>query len=142
MSFFEIFMFLPPHHQTPQAMSTSHTPFRTPKSVRRGALPVEGAPILGTPDYLAPELLLGKPHGKRGTLLKAIYDKKTLLLSQIATHSLMVLTVDALCCSPCDRPSLLVSGSGQFGKFVMKVAVLLQESLVACLPRLLIRYRK
>ena len=54
----------------------------------------------------------------------------------------MVLIVDALCCSPCDRPSLLVSGSGQFGKFVMKVAVLLQESLVACLPRLLIRYRK
>ncbi|XP_042366326.1 serine/threonine-protein kinase greatwall [Plectropomus leopardus] len=48
--------------QTPQPMSTSHTPFRTPKSVRRGALPVEGAPILGTPDYLAPELLLGKPH--------------------------------------------------------------------------------
>ncbi|XP_022604486.1 serine/threonine-protein kinase greatwall [Seriola dumerili] len=48
--------------QTPQAMSASHTPFRTPKSVRRGALPVEGAPILGTPDYLAPELLLGKPH--------------------------------------------------------------------------------
>ncbi|KAI3355402.1 hypothetical protein L3Q82_018247, partial [Scortum barcoo] len=49
-------------YQTPQAMSTSHTPFRTPKSVRRGALPVEGAPILGTPDYLAPELLVGKPH--------------------------------------------------------------------------------
>ncbi|XP_054876900.1 serine/threonine-protein kinase greatwall [Poeciliopsis prolifica] len=49
-------------NQTPQPMSTSHTPFRTPKSVRRGALPLEGAPILGTPDYLAPELLLGKPH--------------------------------------------------------------------------------
>lgn len=48
--------------QTPQSMSTSHTPFRTPKSVRRGALPVEGAQILGTPDYLAPELLLGKAH--------------------------------------------------------------------------------
>ncbi|TNN30728.1 Serine/threonine-protein kinase greatwall [Liparis tanakae] len=47
---------------TPQAMSTSHTPFRTPKSVRRGALPVVGAHILGTPDYLAPELLLGKAH--------------------------------------------------------------------------------
>lgn len=51
--------------QTPQPMSISQTPFRTPKSVRRGALPIEGAPILGTPDYLAPELLLGKPHGKR-----------------------------------------------------------------------------
>ncbi|XP_010765895.1 serine/threonine-protein kinase greatwall isoform X1 [Notothenia coriiceps] len=49
--------------QTPQPMSASHTPFRTPKSVRRGTLPVEGLPILGTPDYLAPELLLGKPHG-------------------------------------------------------------------------------
>ncbi|XP_068566251.1 serine/threonine-protein kinase greatwall isoform X2 [Cebidichthys violaceus] len=49
-------------YQTPQPMSTSHTPFRTPKSVRRGALPVVGAHILGTPDYLAPELLLGKPH--------------------------------------------------------------------------------
>lgn len=49
-------------------MSTSQTPFRTPKSVRRGALPVEGAPILGTPDYLAPELLLGKPHGKKNKI--------------------------------------------------------------------------
>ncbi|XP_053715964.1 serine/threonine-protein kinase greatwall [Synchiropus splendidus] len=51
--------------QTPQAMSTSNTPFRTPKSVRRGPVPVEGVPILGTPDYLAPELLLGKPHDCR-----------------------------------------------------------------------------
>ncbi|XP_005932157.1 serine/threonine-protein kinase greatwall isoform X1 [Haplochromis burtoni] len=49
-------------YQTPQPMSTSHTPYRTPKSVRRGALPLERVPILGTPDYLAPELLLGKPH--------------------------------------------------------------------------------
>ncbi|XP_039982193.1 serine/threonine-protein kinase greatwall [Xiphias gladius] len=49
-------------YKTPQPMSTSHTPFRTPKSVRRGALPDEGARILGTPDYLAPELLLVKPH--------------------------------------------------------------------------------
>ncbi|XP_029313532.1 serine/threonine-protein kinase greatwall [Cottoperca gobio] len=49
-------------YQTPQPMSTSYTPFRTPKSVRRGALPIEGVPILGTPDYLAPELLLGKSH--------------------------------------------------------------------------------
>ncbi|KAG7266476.1 hypothetical protein CRUP_028425 [Coryphaenoides rupestris] len=49
-------------YQTPQHMTPSHTPFRTPKSVRRGPVPVEGAQILGTPDYLAPELLLGKPH--------------------------------------------------------------------------------
>ncbi|KAI4878314.1 hypothetical protein NFI96_017966 [Prochilodus magdalenae] len=49
-------------YQTPQPMVLSHTPYRTPKSVRRGPEPVEGAPILGTPDYLAPELLLGKYH--------------------------------------------------------------------------------
>ncbi|XP_041736277.2 serine/threonine-protein kinase greatwall isoform X2 [Coregonus clupeaformis] len=49
-------------YQTPQPMATSHTPFRTPKSVRRAPVPVEGVPILGTPDYLAPELLLGKAH--------------------------------------------------------------------------------
>ena len=33
------------------------TPFRTPKSVRRGVL-MSDERILGTPDYLAPELLL------------------------------------------------------------------------------------
>ncbi|KAK1795069.1 hypothetical protein P4O66_009917 [Electrophorus voltai] len=49
-------------YQTPQPMTLSHTPYRTPKSVRRGREPVEGASILGTPDYLAPELLLGKNH--------------------------------------------------------------------------------
>ncbi|XP_066485119.1 serine/threonine-protein kinase greatwall [Tiliqua scincoides] len=47
--------------QTPQG--NTDTPFRTPKSVRRGAAPVVGERILGTPDYLAPELLLSKPHG-------------------------------------------------------------------------------
>ncbi|XP_075443764.1 serine/threonine-protein kinase greatwall isoform X2 [Ascaphus truei] len=40
----------------------AETPYRTPKSVRRGAQ-VEMEKILGTPDYLAPELLLGKTHG-------------------------------------------------------------------------------
>ncbi|KAM9307886.1 serine/threonine-protein kinase greatwall [Gastrophryne carolinensis] len=39
------------------------TPYRTPKSVRRGGAPAENEKILGTPDYLAPELLQGKPHG-------------------------------------------------------------------------------
>lgn len=39
------------------------TPYRTPKSVRRGAVQPEKEKILGTPDYLAPELLLGKSHG-------------------------------------------------------------------------------
>ncbi|XP_053215635.1 serine/threonine-protein kinase greatwall isoform X2 [Podarcis raffonei] len=46
--------------QTPQG--NSGTPYRTPKSVRRGATPVERERILGTPDYLAPELLLAKAH--------------------------------------------------------------------------------
>ncbi|XP_066441590.1 serine/threonine-protein kinase greatwall-like isoform X2 [Eleutherodactylus coqui] len=41
----------------------SETPYRTPKSVRRGAAQAENEKILGTPDYLAPELLLGKSHG-------------------------------------------------------------------------------
>ncbi|XP_067326441.1 serine/threonine-protein kinase greatwall isoform X1 [Anolis sagrei] len=48
-------------YQTPQ--TNAGTPYRTPKSVRRGAAPVDGERILGTPDYLAPELLLAKAHG-------------------------------------------------------------------------------
>nr|XP_020656890.1 serine/threonine-protein kinase greatwall [Pogona vitticeps] len=47
-------------YQTPQG--NADTPYRTPKSVRRGTAPVEER-ILGTPDYLAPELLLCKAHG-------------------------------------------------------------------------------
>ncbi|XP_030371321.1 serine/threonine-protein kinase greatwall [Scaptodrosophila lebanonensis] len=42
--------------------NTINTPFRTPKSVRRGAR-VSSERILGTPDYLAPELLLKQGHG-------------------------------------------------------------------------------
>ncbi|KAM4705180.1 serine/threonine-protein kinase greatwall [Rhinophrynus dorsalis] len=41
----------------------AETPYRTPKSVRRGGAQAENERILGTPDYLAPELLLGKCHG-------------------------------------------------------------------------------
>ncbi|XP_006139809.1 serine/threonine-protein kinase greatwall isoform X2 [Tupaia chinensis] len=49
-------------YQTPNQIK-SGTPYRTPKSVRRGAAPVDDGRILGTPDYLAPELLLGRAHG-------------------------------------------------------------------------------
>uniref|UniRef100_A0A670YNG8 Serine/threonine-protein kinase greatwall n=1 Tax=Pseudonaja textilis TaxID=8673 RepID=A0A670YNG8_PSETE len=48
-------------YQTPQG--NVGTPYRTPKSVRRGAAPVDREHILGTPDYLAPELLIAKTHG-------------------------------------------------------------------------------
>ncbi|XP_074049143.1 serine/threonine-protein kinase greatwall isoform X2 [Macrotis lagotis] len=49
------------YQQTPR-QTKSGTPYRTPKSVRRGAAPVDGGRILGTPDYLAPELLLSSSH--------------------------------------------------------------------------------
>ena len=52
--------------QTPFRTPGCKTPFRTPKSCRRGQAPlavVVTERILGTPDYLAPELLLHKPHG-------------------------------------------------------------------------------
>lgn len=41
--------------KTPKA---TRTPYRTPKSVRRCEMDVSNERILGTPDYLAPELLL------------------------------------------------------------------------------------
>ncbi|XP_017084955.2 serine/threonine-protein kinase greatwall isoform X5 [Drosophila eugracilis] len=47
--------------KTPKNVNIN-TPFRTPKSVRRGAR-VSNERILGTPDYLAPELLLKQGHG-------------------------------------------------------------------------------
>ncbi|XP_013135136.1 PREDICTED: serine/threonine-protein kinase greatwall isoform X2 [Papilio polytes] len=42
-------------------LASAHTPYRTPKSVRRGNH--SDQLILGTPDYLAPELLLRQGHG-------------------------------------------------------------------------------
>jgi len=52
-----------PHaFKTPSHPSTRMTPLRTPKSVQRRKQ--EPSRILGTPDYLAPELLLGQRHGK------------------------------------------------------------------------------
>ncbi|XP_037730885.1 serine/threonine-protein kinase greatwall isoform X1 [Drosophila subpulchrella] len=47
--------------KTPKNVNIN-TPFRTPKSVRRGAR-ISNERILGTPDYLAPELLLKQGHG-------------------------------------------------------------------------------
>ena len=52
------------HHTSAPIM---RTPFRTPKSCRRGNRPHPSPPknrILGTPDYLAPEILLGHEHSK------------------------------------------------------------------------------
>ena len=43
--------------------ATPRTPFRTPKSVARGRRPPVESRIIGTPDYLAPELLLRLGHG-------------------------------------------------------------------------------
>lgn len=118
-------------HQTPQPMSTSHTPYRTPKSVRRGALPVEGAPILGTPDYLAPELLLGKPHGKKG---KLEIPSASTLCSKMAQSSLMVFTLDGWHCSYCDTHFLWVSGSCQCGKFIMIFTVFCKRACMIPQP--------
>merc|ERR1712025_312772 len=49
-------VFKTPSHQTRQ------TPLRTPKSVQRGVRATASTRILGTPDYLAPELLLRQGH--------------------------------------------------------------------------------
>ncbi|KAL4225780.1 hypothetical protein ACF0H5_016469 [Mactra antiquata] len=60
--------FCTPNPRTPILRSKSFacapkTPFRTPKSVRRAPVQNEEARILGTPDYLAPEVLKLQPHG-------------------------------------------------------------------------------
>ncbi|KAI9581146.1 serine/threonine-protein kinase greatwall isoform X1 [Glossina fuscipes] len=46
----------------PKTPKNLNTPFRTPKSVRRGATRQSSERILGTPDYLAPELLMRQGH--------------------------------------------------------------------------------
>ncbi|XP_070584312.1 serine/threonine-protein kinase greatwall [Erythrolamprus reginae] len=50
-------------NELPTPQGNVSTPYRTPKSVRRGAAPIDRERILGTPDYLAPELLIAKTHG-------------------------------------------------------------------------------
>ncbi|XP_054730658.1 serine/threonine-protein kinase greatwall isoform X2 [Anastrepha obliqua] len=50
-------------NNVPQTPKRINTPFRTPKSVRRGVGRQSTERILGTPDYLAPELLLRQGHG-------------------------------------------------------------------------------
>jgi hypothetical protein len=56
---------LTPDHRLPTTPTTLATPYRTPKSVGKGgpAPQRSEARILGTPDYLAPELLTRQPHG-------------------------------------------------------------------------------
>lgn len=51
--------------KTPANSGNCYTPYRTPKSVRRGQTGILRSDdrILGTPDYLAPELLLKQGHG-------------------------------------------------------------------------------
>jgi len=51
---------------TPRLTAGLPTPLRTPKSVQRAGRAGEeaGTRLLGTPDYLAPELLLGREHGR------------------------------------------------------------------------------
>lgn len=46
---------------TPAVKRDRRTPLRTPKSLRKKQ--TELPQILGTPDYLSPELLLRQPHG-------------------------------------------------------------------------------
>lgn len=66
------------HHWHHTSAPLMRTPFRTPKSCRRGNRP-QSPPknrILGTPDYLAPEILLGNEHSK---LQKSVTVKKEIL---------------------------------------------------------------
>eukprot|EP00106_Octopus_bimaculoides_P000901 XP_014768343.1 PREDICTED: dentin sialophosphoprotein-like [Octopus bimaculoides] len=57
--------------RTPHDVEThgETTPLRTPKSVRRYRSQPRKHRVLGTPDYLAPEILMQQKHGKRLTPL-------------------------------------------------------------------------
>lgn len=54
----------PPSSPVFKTPSRIQTPLRTPKSMPRPRRKQEPTRILGTPDYLAPELLKGESHGK------------------------------------------------------------------------------
>ena len=49
------------------------TPLRTPKSIQRQRRTQEASRILGTPDYLAPELLLGIIYCTQPIVVRNIY---------------------------------------------------------------------
>lgn len=52
--------------QTPGVTKDGRTPMRTPKTIHRRPVVEndQSGRILGTPDYLAPELLLQKEHSE------------------------------------------------------------------------------
>ena len=63
-----------PHtFKTPSHPSTRMTPLRTPKSIQRQRRTQEASRILGTPDYLAPELLLGIIYCTQPIVVRNIY---------------------------------------------------------------------
>lgn len=55
---------LRPFYRSQSFTCPMKTPYRTPKTVRRAPPPDEDDRILGTPDYIAPEILQKKPHGE------------------------------------------------------------------------------
>ncbi|XP_060086452.1 serine/threonine-protein kinase greatwall-like [Ylistrum balloti] len=60
----QVFPSVTPGFSRTPARNLMKTPFKTPKSVRRGQKPnTDDERILGTPDYLAPEILGQKTHG-------------------------------------------------------------------------------
>lgn len=59
---YDLVLHLQSHYGSPNR--PLQTPLRTPKSVRRGVEPRNPCErVIGTPDYLAPEILRGEEHG-------------------------------------------------------------------------------